>query len=187
MSNEQEVKRRIANDLANHEITQLHGDGLYRHWRCKKPGTSSLYFDVITWPGFMCVTGDMGEYLFCRTRDMVEFMRSSCMSYGYAAEKCVAHRGEIYEFSPQLLKEWLGECEAEATEEGDEERLEKIAEVRRSYGEYEIEHDAFKAIYETGLDDDPPRCRQFTYHFLWILHAIKWFCDKQPVAVEVSE
>lgn len=186
MSNALEVKRRIVNDLANHTITLLHSDGLYRHWRCQKPGTWNLGFDVVTWPGFLCVTGDMGDWMFKRTADMVEFMRSACMSYGYAAEKCVAHRGELTEFSWHDMNEWLTELEKEATEEGNSEKLDKIQEVRREYANYELEHDAFKAIYETGLDDDPPRCQNFTYRFLWILHAIKWFCDSIDVEVATS-
>lgn len=173
-----EVKRRIVNDLAAHTITSIHSDGLHRHWRCQKPGTINLYFDVVTWPGFMCVTGDMGEWLFRRTDDMVEFMRSSCMSYGYAAEKCVAHRGELTEFCWDDMNEWLSGLEKEATEAGDSDTLDKIEEVRQAYQCYELEHDVYKAIYESGLSDDPPRCQNFTYRFLWILHAIKWFCEK---------
>ena len=178
-----EVKRRIGNDLANHQITLLHNEGLYRHWRCRKPGTSNLGFDVITWPGFFCVTGDMGEYLFSRVADMLPFMHRSCMSYEYAAEKCLAHDGKLEEFDPERLTEWLDELEKEAQAENDTESLEKINEVRDAYSQYEIESDAFKAIYESGLDSDPPRFKRYTYHFLWVLYAIKWFCDSVNVEV----
>jgi len=61
MDNETRVKERVGNDLAEHVVTVLHSDGLYRHWRCQKPGTGMMGFDIVTWPGSLCFTGDMGE------------------------------------------------------------------------------------------------------------------------------
>ena len=34
-------------------------DGLYRHLRFKSSGTNTYYFDLVTWPGYLTVTGDM--------------------------------------------------------------------------------------------------------------------------------
>lgn len=62
-------------DVAAHEMTVIRDDGVYRHIRFKRPSTTSFYFDLITWPGHLCYTGDMGTYVFSRTRDMLEFFR----------------------------------------------------------------------------------------------------------------
>lgn len=191
--NEKLVKDRIAGDLRDHEITVLHHDGMYRHWRCQQSKTWSLGFDIVTWPGFLCFTGDMGEFLFCRTDDMVAFMRGSCMSYSYAAEKCVA--GVVKEWSEQRFRQVL----ADRQEEGETFKVvrrgsyseESVAEaihvIENEYENYQSQHDAMKAVYESGLWDgvDLPSCEDYTYHFLWALHAIHWFCAK--VQTEVAK
>lgn len=189
---EADVKLRIGKDLCDHTITVLHADGLYRHYRCQKPGTWNMGFDVVTWPGSLCYTGDMGDYLFQRTDDMIAFMRRSCMSYSYAAEKCVAHDGRLKEFCEERMEEILSERLKESADEGgtfrvmrqgssrDESVADAVAEIRRRYAEYSLPSDATKAMYESGLWDscDLPSCEEYTFHFLWCLHAIKWFCGK---------
>ena len=185
-SREQRVKERIINDLANHTITVKHHDGLYGHWRCQKPGEWNMGFDIITWPGSLCYTGDMGDYLFQRTADMIAFMRGSCMSYSYAAEKCVAHDGRIKEWSEEQFDNVLAERLAESAEftvwrNGKSETMsveKAIADIKSEYENYNSRHDADKAMYESGLWDDMPRCEDWTFHFLWCLHALKWFCER---------
>jgi hypothetical protein len=186
--NEKRVKESIAKDLAQHVITARHVHGLYRHYRCQKPGSWNMAFDVVTWPGSLCYTGDMGDYLFQRTDDMIAFMRGSCMSYSYAAEKCVAHDGRLMEWSEEAFKQTLADRLKEG-EEGDgnftvvrngERVMESIAnaieEIKDAYSNYGSPHDAEKAMYESGLWDDMPRCKEYTVHFLWCLHALQWFC-----------
>lgn len=191
---ERMVKQRIINDLANHRITLKHSDGMYRHWRCQQPGTWNLGFDIITWPGSLCYTGDMGDYLFQRTHDMVEFMRQASMSYSYAAEKCVAHDGRLKEFRHELFEELLQNYVADRGLEGAEES--ELASVRRKIddlreaakGDYDTPQEVMQAIYESGLWDgcDMPSCEAWTFHFLWGLHAIKWFCDSLAAGVNQS-
>lgn len=192
MTNEQRVKEAIGKHLAEHTITVRHADGMYRHWRCQKPGSWNMGFDIMAWPGYLCFTGDMGEYLFERTEDMVAFMRGSCMSYEYAAEKCVAHDGRLKEWSEERFVEVLKERLDESKENDGEvsvirhgRRLtenvaDRIAEIEREYNNYSARHDAEKAMYESGLWDggDVPNCEVYTFRFLWCLHAIHWFCER---------
>ncbi len=182
---EAEIKNRIVRDLAEHVITEVRRDGLHGHWRCGKPETSNLSFSIITWPGFLCYTGDMGHYLFRRTENMIGFMQSASMSYSYAAEKCIAHDGRLREWRHELFEEELEDYlrdlrESCVSEKRLAEVVEKQDQIRREYSIYEAEHDASKAMYESGLYDgsDMPNCKAFTFHFLWGLHAIKWFCDR---------
>ena len=63
-------------DVAEHEMIVVRDDGVHRHIRFKKPGTSCMHFDLITWPGYLCYTGDMGTYVFSRLTDMFEFFRT---------------------------------------------------------------------------------------------------------------
>lgn len=72
MLNEEEFLR----DVSNHEMLIIRDDGLYRHIRFQRPDTSSMYFDLITWPNRLCYTGDMSTYVFSRIEDMFRFFRA---------------------------------------------------------------------------------------------------------------
>jgi hypothetical protein len=193
MTSEQLVKERIVRDLAEHTITCLHSEGMYRHWRCQKPGSWNMGFDIITWPGSLCYTGDMGDYLFKRTEDMVTFMSRACRDYQYSAEKCVANDGRLKEWREERFREVLAERCKESEEftvirQGKRETenvFEKTREIMDEYENYQSQHDAEKAMYESGLWDggDMPSCMEYTFHFIWCLHAIKWFCEKHAETV----
>ena len=72
----QPTEQSFLKDVAEHEMHVMHEDGLYRHIRFKKPGTSCMYFDLITYPGYLVYSGDMGCYVFSRLSDMFEFFRA---------------------------------------------------------------------------------------------------------------
>lgn len=63
-------------NVKEHEMIVLHDDGVYRHIRFKKPGTGCMHFDLVTWPGYLAYSGDMGCYVFCRLNDMFSFFRT---------------------------------------------------------------------------------------------------------------
>lgn len=63
-------------DVEKHQMLVLRDDGIYRHIRFKRSDTMCMHFDLITWPGYLCYTGDMGSYVFTRLRDMFEFFRT---------------------------------------------------------------------------------------------------------------
>lgn len=66
--------RQFAEQTAEHELTILHDDGLYRHLRMAKPGTSMWSWDVITWPGHLATAGDIADgFTFARVTDMLDF------------------------------------------------------------------------------------------------------------------
>lgn len=62
-------------DVADHHMTVLRDDGVYRHVRFAKPGTYNMQFDLVTWPGYLSYSGDMGCFVFSRLQDMFEFFR----------------------------------------------------------------------------------------------------------------
>lgn len=69
---------RFLKDAAQHVMTVIRDDGLHRHLRFRKapPAGSEYWFDLITWPGTLCIDGDMGTYVFRRLEDMFEFFRT---------------------------------------------------------------------------------------------------------------
>lgn len=66
---------RFMRDVKDHTISILRDDGIYRHIRFRRPDTITMGFDLVTWPGVLCYTGDMGTYVFSRLPDMFEFFR----------------------------------------------------------------------------------------------------------------
>ena len=71
-----DIKQIFLNDVKDHQMTIVRDDNIGRHLRFSKPGTSCMSFDLITWPGYLCCTGDMGTYVFKRLPDMFEFFRT---------------------------------------------------------------------------------------------------------------
>lgn len=100
---------RFQSDTAKHEMRVLREDGVYRHLRCQQPGTYCMAFDVITWPGHLCYTGDMGTFVFSRLPDMFQFFRGDedgRIDRRYWAEKCfAADRDGIREYREALFQE----------------------------------------------------------------------------------
>jgi len=69
----QDIKSDFLIKTENHKMNVLNDDGLYRHLRFKHPETFIAWFDLISWPGNLCIRGDMGCYVFARLEDMFQF------------------------------------------------------------------------------------------------------------------
>jgi hypothetical protein len=191
MSFEKEWTKQVFDDadrrLAGHSIEVLFSQGLYRHYRCRNNGSWNDGFEIVTWPRSLCYTGDMGEYLFQRTKDMIAFMRGSIGSHSYVAEMCAAHGtrntgSAVKEFRKEELEELLDEViqdavDAEVSPSEIVEMKERIQEIRDSLGDDKCPEDAYRAISDSGIWDgcDFPDCETFTFRFLWCLRAIEWF------------
>lgn len=67
------ARERFTRDTAEHQMTVAQDNGLYRHLRFNAPGTYIYGFDLITWPGFLCICGDIQTHVFSRTADMFTF------------------------------------------------------------------------------------------------------------------
>lgn len=70
------TEKEFLNQVKDHVLEVIRDDGVHRHIRLRKPGTMCEHFDLITWPGYLCYTGDMGTYVFSRLNDMFEFFRT---------------------------------------------------------------------------------------------------------------
>lgn len=115
------TEEQFLKDVAQHEMIVMRDDGVNRHIRFKKPDTSEMYFDLITWPGHLCYTGDMGTYVFQRLDDMFEFFRTDrqtkerlYINLGYWTEKLIAvngsrHGGKAEEFNEEKFLRVINE------------------------------------------------------------------------------
>jgi len=191
------IKEGFLNGVATHQMTVLRNDGTYRHLRFRRPESYCMGFDVLTWPGYLAVTGDMGEYVFQRIEDMFEFFRQPELRINeqYWAEKCQAadRRGKIEEFAPDTFRAEVLAWIAERDEEEGAELLQEVEDCvfsRLDGGEYA----AYAALHDVERDRNPVfqdfgevRCREYTFHFQWILYAIVWAIhqfDAKPAATE---
>ena len=170
----------------NHQMTVLRDDGLYRHIRFQEPGTSIWYWDLVTWPGHLVVTGDLEDFHFARAADMFEFFRSSVgyINPSYWAEKL---RGPVQSkvFSPEKFKRLVYEyfrywCEHEDGPHRplwqairDEVLTDGYCDIcddsRAHHLLMEFRHGDFEFTDSWEWD-----LRDYDYHFLVSLHAIVW-------------
>jgi hypothetical protein len=184
-------------DVASHDMHVIRDDGVYRHIRFKRPGTSCMHFDLVTWPGYLSYSGDMGHFVFSRLTDMFQFFRRRDESYSidmrYWAEKVEAADGRsgkgLYEFDEDEFKitrqcrRLLVEFGREMTREQRQDFWDDLGSVLAAADDGEER--AFVAasgwFYDLSdrrrvrLDtDDFPRCQRFTHRFVWCCYALAW-------------
>lgn len=180
-------------NVKDHKIHVLQDDGLRRHIRYQRDGSWCYGFDLLTWPGHLCITGDCGSYLFARIEDMFGFFRDGKdklrINPHYWAEKCLAHKG-IEEFDAdkfrENVKEWFKNVEESDDFEDDEEdeektnRKEEIREAVEELLQLDNEFECYQAIrdFDYDLIDFSDfwecNCKDYTYQYIWCLYAIVW-------------
>ena len=178
-------------DVAKHQMTIIRNDGVNRHIRFSKPDTTCMHFDLITWPGHLCYTGDMGTYVFTRLTDMFEFFRNDreynkkqgrqlSINRGYWSEKCIAaDRDGIEKYSPEKFKQRINERLND---------MEASAELRASVNEDVMSYadDGEVRAYDaaTNFTDDNGNevfpdfwevdLKDYTHRFTWCCYALAW-------------
>jgi len=184
-------KEKFLKEVSDHDLIILKDDGLYRHIRFKEPNTMMQYFDIVTWPGYLAYSGDMGSYTFSRIEDMFSFFRDESDTWGinpgYWSEKleAVCRTDGYKEFSWDAFVENLMDyCDTDEQKE-----------FIRSELEY-VESDEFGAVSfirefdndnEAGVDisdfwecsHDVPATR-----FLWCCYALVWGIRKYDDAMK---
>lgn len=189
---------RFLGDVATHEM-QIHLDqDVYRHLEFRQADKSWNHgFHIITTPGRLMISGDMGTWVFCRIPDMFNFFRSPSgeINLGYWAEKCINGTSggsrEAREYNGDVYKSRLIDSldNYDLTDEKKAMVIEELNEI-----DFDDEHGVISQIrdFEVDLydDDDAPTLRgydtfqfqdvweigmtTYSYHFTWCLYAIAW-------------
>lgn len=159
MTNKYPTEESFLKDVENHQVKIINSNGVNRHIRLfssKDPG--NMWYDLTTWQGHICYSGDMGTYIFSRygTDDMFNFFRRNELSINpsYWGEKLQAidpHSG-YKEYSQELfikiVKENLEEyCEETEVSDTFHETCLKEMEGCVFY-DSEFEYQAYNNIYE---------------------------------------
>lgn len=194
----QPTEESFLKDVATHEMAVLLDNGIYRHLRFKKPKSSDMWFDVVTWPGFLAYAGDMGSFVFSRLDDMFKFFRTDSKKEGlginlsYWGEKleAVERNGresgyKVYseermrEHVDEHVKYWVDEFEGpyEVSEEEvaaakKEFKIELLAALSEDVNPYleDGEYEAHRAVrdFSVTINDE-----KYEFSDTW-----EWECDE---------
>lgn len=187
-------------DVASHVMWVVHDDGIYRHLIFQQPVNSWRHrFEITTWPGALCIHGDVGTYVFSRVKDMFQFFRSDMtdgdrlyINEDYWAEKliasdCSGRRGDgVMRFDADMFADAVKRRFVEHVRHNmrgmpDERRALRLAledEVLSCAEDGEAEArraaDAFESDGFRLSDFWEVDCSRYTVRFIWSLYAIAW-------------
>lgn len=169
----QDVKKVFLGHVENHTMAIELDNGVFRSIKFSRDGSSVFYFRITTWPGHLCISGDMGTYVFARLSDMFTFFRGDTLeiNIGYWTEKLQSISrfgstdGSAHEFDPEGTYESVKE---DAEEHGKGEEAKGLLECSSA-------QEALAAIEEMGMQDGwEYLSTKPTFHIVWCLYAIRW-------------
>jgi len=202
------TQERFLDDVKDHQLEVVKDEDLYRHLKLRRKNKSYLYWiDIITWPGYLCISSDCGTYVFSRTKDMFCFFRMRDNDFnklkdrrlninpGYWSEKVRgSHNEGIREYVHERFLEEITKVYDEnfkdrcGTEEKAEELWEKIDDQVLSCDQngyaahsaaYNFEHEGFEFtdFWETTITE-------YTFEYLWCCYAIVYAIEQYDLQKE---
>ncbi len=186
--NRDDSQERFIKDVRDHKLTIVKDDGVHRHLRLARAGSSAYWYDIITWPGHLAIAGDMGANVFARTPDMFKFFRNDSedpeklgINPGYWKEKIQNDSTHTSEFSYEYFEKRVRDALEERKDEfEDYEDLVESAEeeifdsdlseerLRERLAEFEWEGET------VFIDTWEWRFTEHTFGYLWQCYAIVW-------------
>jgi len=181
----QPTQERFLDDVKNHTVTIVRDDGLYRHLVFSNGESWCMRFEFITWPGYLCYTGDMGAFVFSRIEDMFAFFRNGDtgrINPDYWSEKVQAqdrHDGTRQwseEKFRSVIENYLADRNGEPVSPEIRQAVNDEVLHYIEDGQHEayraasnFEHDGFR--FDDLWDHD---FEEFTYRFIWCCYALVW-------------
>lgn len=193
------TEEQFLKDVSQHTMTVLLDQGVYRHISFSRCDSRVYKFDLITWPGYLCICGDMGEYVFARNRDMFVFFRNELINPGYYGEKlqAVDKRCGFEEHDPDSFRESIMDKVNTYIFESKYEKKSVIAEIENDVlcyidDEYKVRDEAAMfsstACPRFELEDIfDIRAKKYTYQYIWCLRAILWGIGNYDRAKEIKQ
>lgn len=196
----EQMERRFRRETQNHKLRILHDEGLYRHLSFS--GGNFYGFNIITWPGHLTISGEMGDYTFAREPDMLrDFFTSAYVNTDYWEQKVTSMdvHGRITEFSRERYKEILVRGFWSWHQKNTDKRRAREAWnwIRDDLlGDYSEVHDASTAVESLELlrsihgvnlgYHEEGDFLEYSAQYLWSLHGVLWACQNyrrlRPVA-----
>ena len=180
------TEERFLKDVSSHIMTIVRDDGTHRHVRFKKPDSSDMFFDIVTYPGYLVYSGDMGCYVFSRISDMFQFFRGKSdgplrINESYWGEKLEAvDKPDGYrKYDPELFRKYVVDWLAE--QEPDNDLSVRVDDELLSFANDNDEAHARDALMEFEHEGQRPfqdswDCSfdQYTFRFTWCCYALAW-------------
>lgn len=197
------ARRQFESETTEHALTVLHDDGLYRHLRCAQPGTGMWAWQIVTWPGYLTICGDIGSgFTFYRLDDMFEFFHWTGEPFrinpGYWAEK-LPRSIKYQDFSEEMFAEVTRRQAKDYAERSidDEASLARfnaeVEELIESPFEYLSDESAHEAVRTFTFDGKRVfsdtwewEFTDYTHDFLLACFAICWAIEKYKAAKAVA-
>lgn len=207
---ERDAAERFPRDTANHVMTVLHDDGLYRHLRfMPKSGGSFYWFDLITLPDSLVFRGDGESFVFTilRADDLFDLFRrttyNGSINPSYWSEKLSSQRNAATAYSKALFDERVTKELADA-----EPRFPGVTAAWREkvegfLAEYDTDDEASaqQAVNDfwylpDDSDGDPfvfdawddwYLLRDYAWWFLWACHGIAWGIAQYDAATAAGQ
>lgn len=190
---------RFLDDIKNHKMEILLDSGVHRHLKFTNNGSSIYRFDIVTWDGYLAITGDMGCCVFSRLFDMFQFIRTDKdgIDFRYWQEKVVSGRESTERFSYEKLKKLINEyidsrLDGEGWDEDEIDELKDDIEYELSYYDRNSVR-LFDAINEYSyhknkeylMSDKPDfeftnwgewhgMANTYTFQYIWQCYAIQY-------------
>lgn len=196
-----QIKGWFDNDIINHKMKIMQDNGLFRHIRFAVPGTSIQYFNLTTFPHHLCISGDMGTFVFSRVEDMFRFFRNDRMvinpSYWGEKLQSISTNGGYKKFNIDEFKESVEQWFVEFRDCLDDGELaDKVwADIKYSVLTDNDDGDGWVAMrgaidyvyddYENDIkienifqDFWEQSCTRYSINYIWCLHAIVYGINK---------
>lgn len=205
---ERDAAARFARETANHQMTIVHNDGLYRHLRFANPNSSLYWFEISTTPGQLVFSGDGESFVFRLAPDMFEMFRraadSGDINATYWAEKI--RTGNARSYSRERFERYIEEQVA-AAEPYYRALRDDVQEEIFNDAIYDVDYESgalmavlgytyhlsigpdakgnrapfrFKYVHEWDLQD-------FDWWFLFACHGIRWGIAQYDAAKAASK
>ena len=174
------IKTRFLKDVKSHTMSVEMDNGVHRSLKFSRDNSSTYYFRINTWPGHLCISGDMGTYVFARLPDMFEFFRGDELriNEGYWAEKlqsisCFGSKeGRVKEYDEDATIANIKEMFRDRRTKKDTEKKKEIIEDLRGCSDT---REATDKLYHHGIEDPWDYVSQkYTSYMQWSLYAIRW-------------
>ena len=198
------IKKQFLKDVKDHSIKVVNDDELFRHIIMSRKDSCTYRYEITTWPGYLCFSGDMGCFVFKRIEDMFQFFRSKnkelTINKGYwhekleAIDKCdgsmeyseTLFRETIKEYFETFMDDYKEEYKDKKTKIWEEIKREVLYysdnefEAYKAANEFEYEGFRFHDFWETNL-------KEYTYRFIWCLYAIVYTIQLYDDIKELDE
>lgn len=175
--------------VSRHEMTIEFQNDVYRSILFKRPDTYSMHFRLTTWSGHLCISGDMGTFVFARVRDMFKFFRHEEINPRYWSEKVqsISQHGGLYTFNEERTNAWFADYIRDySTEERSDYYDHITCESKDDLSRVLSEVCSIQGCQDVYSDISEHVYQDYSYQFLWCCQAIVWGIEQFDNEIAVA-